>query len=259
MTPETARELAVAAGAGTLPGMEILRRRGEDVLIARVPEPEQGTVIVKCWNRRGLRGTLRRLTRSNIGYREATALRRLESLGTSAPRCLAYVTLPSAAAHTEALISSDLGTCTDSTEHFKALLKQNDTRAVADFDATLIRITRRMIDQGLLDPDHRLPNIVMDPGQRPVRIDFELCLPVRFPRLHPRRLGDMIGVFLGSYVFAVQPDLPRAEAFALALFREIPLPAAVIRRAQTTLDAMVERQRDETGIHSPLNLLSLHP
>jgi len=258
MTPEAALALATAASRETLPGMEVLRRRGEDVLIARLPVPGGGTVIAKCWNRPGLRGTLRRLSHSNIGYREATALRRLESLKASAPRCIAYLPLPPSARHTETLISTDLGRCGDSTEHLKMLLRDRPS-AVADFDHTLIRITRDMIHQGLLDPDHRLPNIVISPSLEPVRIDFELCVPVRFPQLHPGRLGDMIGVFLGSYVFAVQPDLARAAAFARKLLHEIPLSRRVLLRAQKTLDAMVARQLRETGIHSPLNLLPLLP
>jgi len=258
MTPDTARTLATAASREEIPGMDVLRRRGGDVLIARVPEPDLGTVIVKCWNRRGLRGTVRRLTRSNIGHREATALRRLEALGASAPRCLAYVTLPPEARHTEALISTDLGPCADSTEHLKTLIRE-DAAAVSAFDATLIRITRDMIRLGLLDPDHRLPNIVIAPGGEPVRIDFELCLPVRCPWLHRRRLGDMVGVFLGSYVFAVQPDLARAEDFGRRLFREVPLTRPVIRRAQATFDSMISRQHRETGIHSPLTLEALLP
>lgn len=258
MTSHQALQLALAASRESLPGMDILRRRGTDVLIARVPAPGSGTVIVKCWNRPGPRGALRRLTRTNIGHREATALRRLEALNTPAPRCLAYLTLPKDAPHTEALLSTDLGPCRDSTDFFKHLLAHHPEQVPA-FNQSLLHITRNMIQQGLLDPDHRLPNIVITPQNTPVRIDFELCIPVRTPRLHPRLLGDMIGIFLGSYVFAVQPRLDTAEAFARDLLRLIPLSPPILRRAQTTLDAMIQRQHRETGILSPLNLIPLQP
>lgn len=258
MNASEALMLAEAVSGGTHPEVEVLRRRGEDVLIARAVTEKAGTVIVKCWNRRGPRGTLRRITRTNIGWREATALRRLERLNTPAPRCLAYVTLPKGARHTEALLSSDLGVCRDSTDFFKARIKA-DPEARAAFNRTLIDITRNMVSQGLLDPDHRLPNIVITPENRAVRIDFELCIPVRTPRLHPRLLGDMLGVFLGSYVFAVQPDLNLASDFARELLREIAPSPRTLRRAQQTLNAMVERQQRETGLFSPLDLFPLMP
>ncbi len=258
MTPKQALELATAVSARSHPDLEVLRQRGNDVLIARVPASDPASVIVKCWNRRGPRGSLRRLTRSNIGWREATALRRLETLNTPAPRCLAYLTLPPGTPHTEALLSTDLGPCRDSTDYFKEHIKP-DPHARAAFNRTLIDITRNMIAEGLLDPDHRLPNIVITPQDQPVRIDFELCIPVRFPRLHPRLHGDMLGVFLASYVFAVQPDLNLAADFARALLRELPPSPGVLRRAQLTLNTMVDRQKRETGIFSPLELAPLMP
>jgi hypothetical protein len=258
MNAAEALNLALAVSTRSHPDLELLRQRGNDVIIARIPAQDPPTVIVKCWNRRGIRGSLRRLTRSNIGWREATALRRLEQLKTPAPRCLAYLELPHNAPHTEALISTDLGPCRDSTEFFKEHIK-SDPEARTAFNQTLIEMTQHMIQKGLLDPDHRLPNIVITPDNQAMRIDFELCIPVRCPRLHPGLHGDMLGVFIGSYVFAVQPDLDLARVFARDLFKKLAPSPQVVRRAQHTLNKMVERQQTDTGIFSPLDLTPLMP
>lgn len=259
MTRSDWTELACAVSLGTLPGMEILRERGTDVRIARVPCPETGTAIVKCWNRPTWRGTLRRLSRSNIGYREAEALRRLQTAPQAAPAPYAYLHFPRrGAAHTEALISSDLGPCADSTEAFKHLL-QHDPPAADAFEATLIQTTAAMVRQGLLDPDHRLPNFVVTPENHLVRIDFELCIPVRSVAAHPRLLGDMLGVLIGSHAFAVQPRVDRTAAFARRLADTLhPAPSAW-DRANRKVQAMLDRQRQQSGIDTQLTLPRLSP
>ncbi len=240
--------------------MTVLRERGNDVIIARVKAPNGNSVIVKCWNRRGLRGALRRLTRSNIGWREFTALRRLRQAGIPCPEPIAYRVLPRSgkARHTEALVSGDLGPCGDATERLKHLLK-TDPDAARAFDLELIRATAAMISRGLIDTDHRLPNFVIPPGGGPVRIDFELCIPVSHVSLHPKRLGEMLGTFLGSYVFAVQPDTVRATSFARELLARVAPPASALPVASAVIHRMLNRQRLESGIDTRFDLLELLP
>lgn len=254
MTGTDWRKLATRVSVADPASVEILRERGTDVRIARVQTPEGRSVVVKCWNRPGLRGALRRGTRTNIGRREYETLRRLHAAGTPCPEPLAYLRLPpDEARHTEALVSADLGICGDSTEAYKKLCKEDPAGAQV-FEEELILSTVSMVRQGLLDTDHRLPNYVVPPHGTPLRIDFELCIPVRFPALHSRRAGIMLGTFLGSMVFAVQPDVERAARFTTRLFGEIHPSGPVLRSAQARLDAMMRRQRQETGIDSALHL-----
>lgn len=254
MSTEEWKHLAVSVSKAPPAEIDILRERGTDVRIARTRTAENRSVIVKCWNRKGPRGFIRRLTRTNIGRREFEALRRLWRTGTPCPEPLAYVHLSGTdARHTEALVSGDLGECSDSTEVYKNLFA-TDPQATAEFEQELIRSTMSMVRQGLLDTDHRLPNYVVPPGGTPMRIDFELCRPVTFPFLHPDQLGVMLGTFLGSMVFAVQPDVSRAEAVAKKLFNELTPSPRVVRTAQKTLDDMMKRQAEEIGIQSELDL-----
>lgn len=246
-------EAATRASVAEASEIEILRERGEDVRIARVAGEEGRSVVVKCWNRRGLRGGIRRATRSNIGWREYEALRRLQAAGTPCPEPLAYLRLPAWARHTEALVSGDLGACRDSTEVYKGL-RGADAAGAEAFEEALIASTVSMVHGGLLDTDHRLPNFVVPPGGEPMRIDFELCVPVRMPAWHPQRLGVMLGTFLGSMVFAVQPDMAQAALFSRRLLGELRPGRRVVRTAQGVLDRMMERQRRETGLVSALSL-----
>lgn len=80
-----------------------------------------------------------------------------------------------------------------------------------------------------------------------MRLDFELARRVRDPRRQVEPLSVMIGTFLGSYVFAVQPDVARAQAFARRLAARLDLPAEVRRRAAARVQAMLERQQREGG------------
>lgn len=248
------QQLALDVSYQTAPDMEILRQRGEDVLIARAKTEDGGTAIVKCWNRRGPRGTLRRLSKSNIGWREYTALLRLHRAGIPCPEPYAYLRLPhNRARHTEALISHDLGHCADATEYYKKL-RINTPEAVQTFETYLINSTVTMIQQGLLDPDHRLPNFVIPSDRIPVRIDFELCIPVRNVASHPRLLGQMIGTFLGSVVFALQPNTEAATHFSQKLFKQVLLPPKAKEIAAQTIQEMLTRQRDEAGIDTRFTL-----
>jgi len=254
MTPPPWIELAVAVSRRQVP-CEILRERGTDVCIARLPGPDGASVIVKLWNRPDWRGALRRLTRSNPGAREWSTLRRLRAAGVRVPAARAYLVLRgTGAAHTEALVVEDLGRCRDTTEELKALIRAGDALAVRGFEDTMIEATRRMIDAGLLDHDHRLPNFVTTPDGTPVRLDFELVHRVRFPRAHPHRLGIMLGTLVGSHAFAVQPDTARTTDFARRLATAVRPPARALPVARARVHAMLARQERELGLKTQVEL-----
>mgnify|MGYP001202677906 CR=1 FL=1 len=225
----------------------------ESVRIARVRTPDGTSVVVKLWNRPGWRGALRRLTHTGSGSREYLALCRLQSQNVGTPLPLAFLRVKdSNVPYTEALVSSDLGMCGDSTEHFKRLLTGGDEVAIGAFEDRIIDTTAGLLRANLVDPDHRLPNFVITPDGRPVRLDFELCRHVGSVRWHPRLVGLMLGTFLGSYVFAVQPDLRRAGHFARRLREAVRPSSTVCRIAARRVAEMTERQRRETGIDSSL-------
>ena len=255
-TPSASPELeklALEVSTRRLP-ITVLRERGRDVLIARVPGPEGKPVIVKLWNRRGLRGLLRRWSGTTIARREWDALQRLRKDDLGVPAGLACFTLRHPGAlHTEVLIEEDLGACRDATEEYKAMLREGRAAEAAAFEEHLLRSTEVMLARGLLDTDHRLPNFVVRPDGRPVRLDFELARRVRDPRRDVPQLGRMIGTFLGSYLFAVQPDVPRARAFAERLQARLQLSPGVRAVVRARVDEMTERQRREIGLDTRMD------
>ncbi len=249
--PTDWRALATETGRGTAPGLVVLKERGSDVRVARVTHPAgNGTVVVKLWNRRGGRGRIRRLTRTNIGWREYTALRVLETRRIGAPQPLAYLTLRDPrSAYTEALISSDLGECRRAMAVFKELLTEGNEDRVRSFETALINATAGMLAAGLIDTDHRIPNFAVPAGSdMPVRLDFELCRRVRRVAWHPRLLGRMLGTLLGTYVFAVQPDMDRVPDFGARLRAAVCPSARARRHALARVSEMLNRQSANRGV-----------
>jgi len=191
-------ELARAVSLGTARDVEILRERAGDARVARVAGPDGESVVVKLWNRPGWRSLVRRWTRTNPARREWRTLCRLHHSGLFVPRPLAYVSGLDRAAHTEGVVSQDLGQCSDAVEHFKHLLRSGTSEEEAEFVRQVVRATAVMVRLGLLDTDHRLPNFVVTPDGRPVRLDFELNVRSPWPRLWTRKYGLMLGTLLGS-------------------------------------------------------------
>ena len=247
-------ELARQVSLGVAPDMNILRERGSDVRIARVSTLSNGSVVVKLWNRSGLRWLVRYLSLSSAARREWTALKRLAESGVPVPEPLAYIPrLTGPAAHTQALITRDLGECGDVLEYLKELIQQGDQEKEQTFCDEIIRVTAVMVRLGLLDTDHRLPNFVVDPSGRPVRLDFELNVRRPLPRLWTRKYGLMLGTLLGSFVFAVQPDTSKVYGFASRLRRALEPPESVLRVAEQRMLEMLRRQELETGLQIKIN------
>jgi hypothetical protein len=229
--------------------IDLIRERGADVRIARALGPGGEAVVVKLWNRRGLRGLLRRWSGTSPAQREWTALCRLGAADLEVPRPLAcFSGLGSGAAHTDALVTGDLGVCGDAVEQVKSLIRSGDRAAEVAFVETLVEVTRTMVNLGYLDIDHRLPNFVVAPSGRPVRLDFELNLWRPWPRLWTRDYGLMLGTLVGSYVFAVQPDQERVKAFARRLRQRLDPPLAVLRLAEGRVEGMLRQQEAEIGL-----------
>lgn len=253
MDGQSALDLALSVSMGSR-YFETLKQRS-DVLIARLPGTGGRSVIVKLWNRPTLCGALRRLTFTNTGWREWDTLRRLRGAGLGVPEPLAYVRLRDPRArHTEALIMEDLGSCADLTEHMKRLRQAGGEQALRPVEDELIRATRVMLDARLIDTDHRLPNFVVRPDGRAVRLDFEMARRVRHPHRNTREFGLMLGTLLGSYAFMLQPRTDPLTPFAKRLCEAVRAPAAVLAVARRQVEVMLERQRRENGIETKVSL-----
>ena len=248
------RWLAASVSDGSAEA-EVLRDKRDDVLTARVRLDKHHSVIVKLWNRPSWRGGLRRLTRTNTGYREWCSLRMLCQRGAYAPRPLGYFRLRQPTVHhTEALITEDLGPCTNAARRAKQLLWSEQYELLERFENDLIAITLAMVSGGLIDTDHRLSNFVVTEAGRMVRLDLEHGTRVLFPNIWPNRYGIMLGVLVGSYAFAMQPAVSRAWDFAARLADRLMPPRRVLRRARRKVEAMLNRQRIERGIDTRVSL-----
>ncbi len=247
------RRIAEDTSAGSIAG-ELLREK-MNRQTWRVRVDEQLSVIAKLWRRPGIRGAVSRLARVNTSYREWRALKLLSGSGLPSPRPLGYFRLRSPAArHDEAILSEDLGECRNATAHVKHLLAANDFDAIARFEAELVSITKRMIEIRLIDTDHRIPNFVVTPVGRLVRLDFELAARVTCLKLSAQRYGIMLGRLVGTYVFAVQPDVVHAVSFAQCLAERLSPPRRVLRHARNEVRRLLDGQYRSTGIASRIKL-----
>ncbi|NCD33017.1 MAG: hypothetical protein EOL87_06295 [Spartobacteria bacterium] len=248
MTPTIARRLACAICRETVT-YETLKTRGNDVLVARTSFSSPSSVIIKLWNRPSWKGSLRRYTKTNIAWKEWSTLQLMHKAGIKAPYPYSYLELGPGYRFTEAIIMGDLGECHDVTEYIKRLLRELKTNELAVFERAMIRSTASMIKMGLIDIDHRLPNFVVSHG-RPVRLDFELTRQMKNPRSNPRKIGIMLGTFIGSYLFAVQPNTKLAESFTRRLFAEVKPSNTTIHFANKRIQQMLDRQKAESGINT---------
>lgn len=215
----------------------------------------QLSVIVKFWRRPGIRGTVSRLARVNTSYREWRALRLLSGSGLLSPCPLGYFRLRSPAVrHDEALVSEDLGECRDATAHVKHLLAANDFDALVRFENELVSITKRMIEIRLIDTDHRISNFVVTPEGRIARLDLEHAVHVTCLKLSAQRYGIMLGGLVGTYVFAVQPDVVHAVSFAQCLAEQLSPPRRVLCHARKEVRRLLDGQYRFAGIASRIEL-----
>ena len=239
--------------AGTQP-VEMLKERRGDVLVVRSAGPDGQNLVVKLWNRPGLRGWLRRVTRTNPGWREYTALRSLREKGVG-PKVFGYFRLRvGRAAYTEAVVLQDLGRCGDLTEHVKQLRREGGDAALIPIEEALIQSTRALVESKIVDGDHRLPNFLVRPNGVIARVDFEMAHRVRNPGAAPEQLGVMLGTLIGSYAFALQPDTAPVGLFADSLARASNACPKARRFARLQIDRMMRRQDCEAGIKTAVAL-----
>lgn len=248
-------ELAADIAANRI-SMEVLRSdRADEGRTGRVSLPWGQSAILKLWRRAGVRGLLRRYTRTTPAMREFRVMKRLESLGVPAPRPIlsCRIAMPESR-FTEAVFMEDLGQCTPGNAHLKRLYSEGMDRGAATFEAHVIQITASMIAGGILDPDHGLINFVINSEGRLYRLDLELAQSVINSRWHPLLCGRMIGTLIGSHCLVVQPNIHLTEQFAIRLAEQVMPSQLMRRRAAERIDEILRVQSTSCGIHTQLTL-----
>lgn len=225
-------------------------------IVIRWPGEERGeSIIIKMWSRPDLRGRLRRWLRIAPSDLEWKNLRRLRGIGLATPCPLGFGRVaPSIAGYTDVLFMEDLGDCETAMDHLKQLIRAGDEQQVLGFENAVIEMTRQLIGAGMLDEDHSLMNIVVQPSGRLVRLDLEITRRMIWPRLFPSMYGRMLGRLIGVHAFAVQPDVGRTTRFAERLRVRLAPPAVVLTRAAIHARAMMAQQSRNAGIDTILDL-----
>lgn len=233
----------------------VISQRGNRIVI-RWRETESGDpIIIKLWSRPDLRGELRRWLRIAPPDREWKNLLRLSKFNVAVPSPLGFSrVVPGIAGYTDVLFMEDLGECQTATEHLKQLIRAGEEPQALSFENAVIEITRQLLEAGMLDEDHGMLNIVVQPSGRPVRLDLEITRRVFWPRLFPSMYGRMLGRLIGLHAFAVQPDVGRTTRFAERLRDHLKPPPAVLDRAAVHAREMMAQQLRKSGIDTQLTL-----
>ncbi len=207
------------------------------------------------WSRPDLRGSLRRLLGVAACTHEWRNLVRLNKFGIAVPFPLGFSRVhPAISGYTDVLFMEDLGECEAATEYLKRLIRAGQEQQALDFENVQIEMTAKMLGAGMLDADHGLHNIVVQPDGRPVKLDVELGRHVIWPRLFPAMYAEMLGRMIAMHAFAVQPDVDRMTRFAERLRTRLKPPTSVFRQAGIHARGMMQRQLQETGIDTRLVL-----
>lgn len=246
MPPGLIRDLA----AGSLRLTELKARPG-NCRVVRVFSDDGGSVIVKMWNRPGLRGLLRRLSGTAPHQREASCLERLWDHGVTVPAPIGVMRVSEASLpYTDALVLQDLGECEIALDHVKALVRGDKQSELDLFLGRVVELTAGMVDAGVIDRDHSFLNIVAQPDGVPARLDLEIAES----SISAGAFGEMLGRLVATLVFALQPDAKRAGPFVAALVKRIAPPPDVIDVAMATVTGMLEYQRRNGGPDTHIEL-----
>lgn len=251
--PLSRTEWLAAVDAILAEDVAVLRDR-PDSRVLRVSTGKR-TVISKVWAREGLRGTLRRLSRTSSCRREWRSMKRLRAAGLNVPSPLGIGRLPaSGAPYTDVLFMEDIGESQIALDHVKQLIDLEDYDQLRRVEHEIIELTKRMLEAGVVDTDHGFGNIVVPTSGEVFRIDFELAKRVWFPRLRPSLSSRMLGRLLLTHIFSVQPDTERASEFAHHLHDQIRPSRRVGCETREYVNAGLAVQRQRCGMDIQVNL-----
>jgi hypothetical protein len=155
MAGSTGRELLRGMVSGEFPHEKL--KEESDALTLRLHLPADDSVIVKLWQRPGLRGVLRRLTRTDPASREHHALEHLHRSGIPVPLPLGISRIEIAGLpFTDAFFLQDLGPCQTALHHLQLLIRAGHERAVAGFLDEVVELTAAVVEARVIDTDHHL-------------------------------------------------------------------------------------------------------
>lgn len=204
-------ELACSLSRGERHGEVLAARTGR--VTVRTSD-NAGSVIVKLWSLRDAKSIVRRITGRTKGHCEWTALSRLHALGIEVPQPRAFLSLGSGhARHHEALIAEDLAPCISAGKHLHRMVRSGDNAGADTLSDRILDLTRRIIEAGILDTDHRLANFVIREDGMLYRVDFENAKICTAGRRHDKMLGAMLGGLTSSYAWAVRHEPSLALRF----------------------------------------------
>ncbi len=251
---EKVRNLVRSLLAGDLPSRDLKRRDG-DCLVTRVFLDDDHSVIAKLWNRPGLRGALRRWSGTDPLQKEIRPLQYLGSAGLSVPDALGSARLRDPdVPFTLALILEDLGDCQSATEHVKRLISDEREAELDTFLDDVLKLTRAMLDLGVVDIDHSFLNLVATPSGDVARLDFELAEKQHWREISDEKLGKMVGWMLGTYMYAVQPEVERVHDLGRRAAEVLDLNQKARRHARAKLHEVMAYQLRTSGIDTKVEL-----
>lgn len=233
---------------------KMLRDRADSATI-RVFSADQSTIIMKFWDRRGWRGLLRRYMRTSPSWREWRAMGVLSISGVPIAQPIArFAISPRSGRFSDVLVMEDLGSLQTAHESLKTALRESRLNHVDLLESNVIELTTAIVHAGVLDPDHSMVNMLCFSDGQVCRIDFELARIVSRATRQPRLYGQMIAKLVASFVFTVQPELARADAFVSKLLHRLKPPRRARLIAKAEIAKALDRQRLSKGIDSQIEM-----
>jgi tRNA A-37 threonylcarbamoyl transferase component Bud32 len=246
MKPFEFRNLARAVLQHEIP-FEVLKARASGTSVIRVSLQNQ-SYILKYWQRKPMASLLRRISRTGCGIKEWKALCGMQKIGVEAPKPLYHEFV----GNTEVLFMEDLGACLDVIEVLKAYVLSGNIQEFTRLEDGIIGIAGKMIRNGWLDPDCRLPNFALTPGNQLVRLDFELAYRVHTSAMLRQDCAVMIGTLVATHLFAMQPQTMRSLPFAERLLQSVAIPPGIAHASDRIVEQIIAKQKRLSGIDTKI-------
>ena len=236
--------------------LEILRRRSDRFTVRYATDTED-SVIVKFWNRRGLKSRTREWLGMSPAAHEWSNLVRLSGSPVSVPTPLGYGHL-SSLPYTEVLILEDLGPCIRAAMYMKSFINRSDEQRLSSLEERCVALTEQMIrNKRILDKDHILSNVVINEAGDLFRLDLENARSVISCDLAVDLFAQTLGSFILSYVYMLQGtqqrNTERTPYFVERLYDKIKPPKRVREQAKEIVERRLGTQNERHGIETIIN------
>ncbi len=211
--------------------------------------------FLKIWQHTGTKERIKhfiRIDNSSSEYRNANHLR---SRGIRVPEIFFFARVSEKHLLTNIHVTEFISTNLTAFQYIKENCLSKTFKEVTHFSDNILTLTEDIINAGIIDPDHRLKNIMVNVNGDPVKIDLEIAFKNSRFSLHRKGLCDMLGTLIYSYVFAVQPNIELASQFTSSVYKRFNLDNHSKKVINNIVMPLLEKQLKETGIDSRFNLL----